>query len=193
MGELSPRNDLPQDRTRVKHLLLLRHGKSGWDDPSMRDFDRPLTPRGERASRAMGKLLRKLAGELQTVIVSPARRTVDTLAQVEAGYGAALRATTDERVYMASAATLLDVIHEFDPQTATAMIIGHNPGLEDLALDLAATGENGLRETLYAKFPTAALAVITLNNVDWESAGKNSGHLTHFIRPRDVDPALATD
>lgn len=174
----------------MKTLTLLRHAKSSWDDPAMRDFDRPLNRRGRAAARAMGREMRALKLGFDAVVASPATRVVETLDGLAEGYGRDLHPTYDARVYLASEETLLDIIRETDDGHDRLILLGHNPGFELLALSLAQEDRNGAREQLAEKYPTAALAEIMLPIARWREAGPQSGRLTRFIRPRDLDPAL---
>jgi len=97
----------------MKTLTLLRHAKSGWDDPVARDFDRPLNAKGKRAAAMVGRHMRSLGLTFDHAIASPAVRVSETLEQIESGYGRTIAPDLDRRVYLASAATLLDVVHGF--------------------------------------------------------------------------------
>ena len=177
----------------MKTLTLLRHAKSGWDDPVARDFDRPLNARGRRAAMTMGRHLRELGLTFDAVIASPAVRVTETIAEVERGLARALSPTWDRRLYLASAATLLDMVHEGDAGAESLLLIGHNPGLEELAMLLVPDDAGGLRDAVEEKYPTATLAEITLDADDWSAVAAGRGRLTRFVRPRDVDPALGPD
>lgn len=172
----------------MKTLILLRHAKSGWDDPVARDFDRPLNPKGQRAALAMGKHMKALGLEFDLVAASPAVRVVETLEQVGVGYGSDLAPAWDKRIYLASAATLLDLVHEFPEGADTVLISGHNPGLEELVLTLVPGG--ALRSDVEEKFPTAALAEIQFDVERWDDIEPRIGELIRFVRPRDLDPSL---
>ncbi len=175
----------------MKTLTLLRHAKSGWDDPVARDFDRPLNPKGQRAAQAMGRHLRAQGLEFDRVIASPAARVVETLEQVAIGYGSDLAPAWDQRIYLASAATLLDLVHELPDAAATALLVGHNPGLEELVLGLVPGG--GLRGDVETKFPTASLAEMRFDVEHWSDIQPGKGELVRFTRPRDLDPSLGPD
>jgi phosphohistidine phosphatase len=176
----------------MKTLSLLRHAKSGWDDPVERDFDRPLNPRGRRAARAVGREMRRLGLEFDLVLASPARRVVETLEEVAAAYGA-IAPRFDERLYLASADTLLEAAGEAGDDVGRLLLVAHNPGLENLALRLSAGGSDGLRREVEAKYPTATLAEIALGAARWSEAGSGGGRVVRLIRPRDLDPALGPD
>lgn len=172
----------------MKTLTLLRHAKSGWDDPVARDFDRPLNPKGQRAAVAVGRNMRSLGLKFDHVAASPAVRVVETLDHVATGYGSTLAPAWDQRLYLASAATLLDLVHGFPDAAESALLVGHNPGLEELVLDLVPNGV--LRDTVEAKFPTAALAEMQFDVASWADIDEDGGALIRFVRPRDLDPAL---
>ena len=177
----------------MKTLTLLRHAKSGWDDPVARDYDRPLNPRGRRAAVTMGRHFRELGLAFDRVIASPAARAHETIVEVERGLGRSLAAAWDRRLYLASTATLLDVVHECDPAADSLLLVGHNPGLEELTMLLVPEGDGALRDAVQEKYPTATLAEITFDADDWGAVRAGGGRLTRFIRPRDVDPALGPD
>ena len=178
----------------MKTLILLRHAKSGWDDPVARDFDRPLNKRGRRAARTVGRELRAQGIGFDAVIASPAARVVETLEDVAKGYGEPIRPAYDERAYLASAATLLELVQEADDGADRLLLVGHNPGLEALALMLTPEeGENGLRDALAVKYPTGTVAQIAFEVEHWRDVAAGAGHLERFIRPRDLDPELGPD
>jgi phosphohistidine phosphatase len=181
----------PADGDAMKTLTLLRHAKSGWDDAVPRDFDRPLNPKGRRAAQVMGRFLKTQGAAFDHVLASPALRVVETLVEVEYGYGRALTPAWDKRVYLASAATLLDLIRDLPEQAGTALVVGHNPGLEDLVLDLVADGGD-LREAVEAKYPTAAVATMTWDGA-WADLRSGAATLGAFTRPRDLDATLGPD
>jgi len=174
----------------MKILILLRHAKSDWDDPSQRDFDRPLNARGRKAAAAMGAELRRLGLGFDRVVVSPSRRTTETVERLAEAYGP-LPLDYDERVYLASVPTLLRIVREIDDAHDRLMIVGHNPGMERLALSLARDGE--LRDQVAAKFPTGALAELSFDVASWGEIAEGAGALTRFIRPRDLAPDLGPD
>lgn len=178
----------------MKTLTLLRHAKSGWDDPELRDFDRPLNAKGQQVALAVGRNLKSMATKFDYVVASPAVRVVETLAQFRQGYGGSLAPAWDRRLYLASPASLLDVIHELPETASQALLIGHNPGLEELVLLLVPHGDNDpLREHVETKFPTASIAVLSFNIDHWVDVAQGGATLTQFIRPRDLDPRFGPD
>jgi phosphohistidine phosphatase len=178
----------------TKTLYLLRHAKSGWDDPVARDFDRPLNKRGEKAARTMGQWMASNGLEFEHVIASPAVRVIETLDGVWAGYGRKIEPTWERRIYLASSATVLDVIREVSDDHENVLIVGHCPAVEDLVFDLIPDdGSSPLRAEVEVKYPTATLAQIDLPIEHWADIGKPVGHLKRFVRPRDLDAALGPD
>jgi phosphohistidine phosphatase len=176
----------------MKSLTLLRHAKSGWDDPISRDFDRPLNPRGRRAARTVGAQMKAQGLGFDLVLASPARRVIETLEEVAAGYGA-IAPEFDERLYLAPAAILLDIVRHAPEAAGRLLLVGHNPGLEELALRLARRDGDRLRGEVEIKYPTGTLAEIDLPVESWRDAREGTGRIVRFIRPRDLDPELGPD
>lgn len=178
----------------MKRLILLRHAKSSWDDTVARDFDRPLNGKGKRAARLMGAHLRQRHVHFDQVTASPALRVTETLAEFAVGLGETLAPAWDKRAYLASAETLLEIVHDTPDSTETLLLVGHNPGLEDLVLLLVpAVQGNRARGAVEEKYPTASVAEIEFAADRWSEVRPGEGQLTGFIRPRDLDPALGPD
>jgi phosphohistidine phosphatase len=169
----------------LKKLILLRHAKSGWDDPVPRDFDRPLNAKGRQA--------REAGIRFDQVIASPALRVTETLAEFAGGYGDMPEPSYDRRIYLASAQALLEVIQGADDAAGSVLLVGHNPGLEDLVFLLVPEGEDEAREQVEEKYPTASIAEIDLEVDRWADTEIGSGSLARFTRPRDLDPAFGPD
>ncbi|HEY0130874.1 MAG TPA: histidine phosphatase family protein [Allosphingosinicella sp.] len=176
----------------MKTLTLLRHAKSGWDDPVSRDFDRPLNPRGRRAARTVAREMKAQGLAFDLVLASPARRVIETLEEVAAGYGA-IQPRYDQRLYLASTATLIEIVRATPDEVERLLLVGHNPGLEELALCLSRGDEAGLRGEVEVKYPTATVAEIGLPVERWAEVRERTGSLVRFIRPRDLDPELGPD
>lgn len=175
----------------MKRLILLRHAKSDWDDPVARDFDRPLNRRGEKAALLMGQFAARRAIHFDMLVASPAVRVVQTLETFFTGYGETLDARWDRRIYLASSPILFDVVRDLPDSADSALMAGHNPGLEELILDLVPDdGANPIREDVEVKFPTASIAVLDLAIDSWAQARENVATISSFTRPRDLDPAL---
>jgi phosphohistidine phosphatase len=176
----------------MKILTLLRHAKSGWDDPVARDFDRPLNPRGRRAARTVGAELKARDLGFDLVLASPARRVAETVEEVANSFGA-IRADYDERLYLASVATLLDIVRQAPDSVDRLLLVGHNPGLEELALRLSRRDGDPLRGEVEVKYPTGTVAAIELPVGRWAEVREGIGRIVRFIRPRDLDPELGPD
>jgi phosphohistidine phosphatase len=169
----------------VRHVYLLRHAKSSWDDPGLPDHDRPLAPRGVRDANRMAGHLRDGNVAPELVICSSARRTTDTLEPLRPALpGATI--LIEDGVYAASEGQLLERLRRIPAEVASAMLIGHNPGLQDLAVSLAGQGELNLRQRLESKFPTAALATLAIRNGDWSSLEVGAADLVGFVTPKEL-------
>ena len=179
----------------MKTITILRHAKSSWDDPVARDFDRGLNARGERAAVVVGEAAaqRKLA--VDSIVSSPAVRCIETLDRFQPAAGLAdLEPHWDRRVYLASSATLLDVLKERPADEQRILLCGHNPGLEDLILDLVPDdGRSPLRDVVDAKLPTAALATLVCAIESWAELKPGCAELTALLLPRELDPALGPE
>ena len=172
----------------MKTLTLLRHAKSGWDAPVARDFDRPLNARGRKAARAMGREMRRLGLGFDLVLASPAARVTETLTEVAQGYGAAVDTEFDETIYLAPVDHLLALVRGTDDKNARLLLVGHNPGMEQLALLLSPPGS--LRDEIAAKYPTGALTEISFDTDHWREVAPGAGRLERFIRPRELGEGL---
>lgn len=178
----------------MKRLTLLRHAKSSWDDPVTRDFDRPLNEKGKRAAAIMGKFIKRNDLSFDQVLASPAVRVIETLEQVEATSGLSFEPQWDRKIYLASSVTLIDVLRGANADADHVLMVGHNPGLEDLIFDLVPDdGSSETRSAVEEKYPTAALAELSLDITQWEDIADNCATLGRFTRPRDLDPELGPD
>lgn len=178
----------------MKRLTLLRHAKSDWDDPVARDFDRPLNRRGEKAAQLMGEFAKKQDMRFDMLVASPAVRVTETLDTFFEGYGESIDAHWDRRIYLASTPTLFDVIRDLPDEANSVLMSGHNPGLEELILELVPDdGASPLREDVEVKFPTASIAVMDLAIDHWADAKAKVATLVSFTRPRDLDPSLGPE
>jgi phosphohistidine phosphatase len=158
-------------------LYLLRHAKSSWKDDSLADFDRPLKGRGRDAAERMGKRLASEKLEDAMLICSPAARTRETAQIVLKHSRLRMDQRFDERIYDASLRDLLQVVSELPDDKQTAMMIGHNPGFEELLTFL--TGEA-------RRMPTCALAKIKLGVESWKDVKAGEGSLGLFLTPKGM-------
>ncbi|HWU02455.1 MAG TPA: histidine phosphatase family protein [Novosphingobium sp.] len=186
----------------MKTLGLFRHAKSDWADPRARDFDRPLNQRGLKGAPLMGRHIRdygvRNALAWHRIIASPAVRSAQTIELAANGAGLdagrSFAVNWERRLYLASSATLLDVVREQNDAHESLLIVGHNPGLEDLIFDLVPDdGSCPLRDVVEVKFPTAAFAVMQIDVNRWADVTEGSARLVHLMRPRDLDPALGPE
>jgi phosphohistidine phosphatase len=168
----------------MKTLYLLRHAKSSWADSGIGDLDRALAPRGQRAAEKIAKHLRQQGAAPAIVLCSSARRARETLALVAPAFGTTTELVVEEGLYAASAEQLLSRLQRIPERTASAMIIGHNPGLQDLAVTLA--GHGGRLERLREGFPTTALAVLCSPIASWRELGPGDAKLIDFVVPREL-------
>ena len=165
-------------------LLLLRHAKSSWDAPIADDFERPLADRGRNAAPLMGRFIEENNLKPELVLCSSAVRTQATLDLVMAELGKPPPAVRyEDQLYLAPASSLLADIRRTAARWKRVMLVGHNPGMHDLARHLIGMGEPPLLAALGGKFPTAALAVLTFDATHWADVGEHGGRLTHFVTP----------
>jgi phosphohistidine phosphatase len=170
----------------MKKLLLLRHAKSSWDDESLADFDRPLAPRGREAAPRMGRELARRGWLPEAVLVSPSLRTRQTWKLVAAELETKPAVKFPTSLYEAPAEALLEEIRRTPDSTGVLLLVGHNPGLEDLAKALA--GEDSDSDALKRmgeKFPTGALARFKVDGA-WAELDAGAVRLSHFLRPKDL-------
>ena len=178
----------------MKTLGLFRHAKSGWADPRARDFDRPLSERGTRGATLMGQHIRDFGVRFDRVLASPAVRVAETIELASKAFGRSFPVEWDRRIYLASSATLIDLLRGVEGDPAAVLMVGHNPGLEDVIFDLVPDdGTSPLRDEVETKFPTATFAVLQLDIANWGDLAEGSAKLTHMTRPRDLDPSLGPE
>jgi len=161
----------------MRTLYLLRHAKSSWKDASLADFERPLKGRGRDAAEQMGRFLASKKVSLSMVISSPAVRTRETIAIVLRNASLGVEPLFDQRIYEASLATLAQVASEIPDDKKAAMLVGHNPGMEELLAFLT-------RES--RRMPTCALARISIEGASWKALDRGVGKLEWFVTPKDL-------
>jgi phosphohistidine phosphatase len=166
----------------MRTLLLLRHAKSSWDSPASRDFDRPLAERGVRDAPRMGKLLSTAKRRPDAVLASTARRARETaeLALAEVKFKGKVDFT--DEIYEASASRLLELIRRQPTERETLLMVGHNPGFEDLVCALCGPGG----EPANIRMPTAALACIEFEVAGWNAIAPGEGVLAWLAVPKIV-------
>jgi phosphohistidine phosphatase len=173
----------------VKNILLLRHAKSTWNIPGQNDHDRSLNERGERAARTMATHIVTKAPRPDLILCSTAMRTRQTLAAlVTALASPAPPISLEKQLYLASESELLERLQALPEDVATALLIGHNEGIGELAVGLAGQGPAEALQRLQEKYPTGALAILALGQGPWSALAPGSCELLAFVRPRDLDP-----
>ncbi len=168
-------------------LMLLRHAKSSWTEPGVDDMDRPLTPLGERAAQAMGRVMAAKQLLPDIVLCSPARRARDTWKLVAEEIRTAPRLIVEAAIYdFGNGGRLIEAVRRAGDGARTVLVVGHNPSMERGAARLAGKSGGKLKERLEKKYPTGALAVIAFDLADWQGLNDGEGELQHFIRPKDI-------
>lgn len=169
-------------------LLLLRHAKSD-RPPGVADLERPLNPRGRAAAPRMAAYLAEEGLVPGVALVSPSTRTRQTFAPVAEAF-AGMSVRYERGIYEAPASALLSAIRSV-AEPVCVLMVGHNPGMHDLASDLVGSGPREPRVSLATQFPTAALAVIDFEADAWREIGWGGGRLERYVKPRDLSAALA--
>ena len=168
----------------MKNIIILRHAKSDWSDSTLDDFDRPLNKRGKKAAPLMGKILALSQVPVNLVLSSPANRAKNTalLALEELDYDVPVKWVED--FYHGDTSSFLDTIKELDDSIETIMVVGHNPGLENLIEDLVSAG------SLQIKLPTAGLVFIECSSPTWTMIDQSYCELKWFLIPRLIKKIL---
>lgn len=160
----------------MKTLLIMRHAKSSWADPSLVDHDRPLNQRGKADAPRMGKLIKQLDLVPDLILCSSATRAVETANEVVKSSGYDGQPQIIPALYHAGPDDYLDVLGQLPDEIKTALIIGHNPGLEEFLDELTGTWE---------RMPTGALAQVSLLIKDWPDLFDGvDGELENIWLPR---------
>ncbi len=167
-------------------LLLLRHAKSSWDDTSLSDIDRPLSQRGRRAAARLAEHMRRERIRPDVVLCSSALRTRETLEIVATGVESSPVTLIEEGLYGADSDQLLARLRRIEDGVDMALVVGHNPTLQDLALGLAGSGEAEAMARLEEKFPTGALARLSFRP-PWHELNDGGARLESLVVPRELD------
>ena len=171
----------------MRRLILFRHAKAEPSEPGMEDRARVLTERGRKDAAKIGTYMASHALVPDRVILSPAARTQETWKYAATAFHPAPAAMSAERIYDATPHCILAVIKDTPASAHTLMVIGHNPGLHDLALMLVAAGDVDARELLREKLPTSGLVIIDFAFDDWDKLHPQSGRLERFVSPKSLD------
>lgn len=172
----------------MRRLMLLRHAKTEVAQPGARDRERKLTKRGRADAPAIGAYMARHGLAPDLVLLSPVARAQETWTLLAPAFAAEPRVVKDERIYNAGPEKLIAVVRAARDAHAV-LLIGHNPGLQDLAVRLIASGDVEARERLAEKLPTCGLVVIDVPVDDWSKLRANVGRLDRFVTLRQIAPA----
>jgi phosphohistidine phosphatase len=167
-------------------LTVMRHAKSSWGDASLEDFDRPLNDRGHKSARLVGREAAKRKIAFDRVFASTAMRVRETLDGFAEGYGSLPKIEFADDLYGASLGHLVDRVRAIPDLVHAPLMVGHNPGLHRLVLQLT-KDDDPLRQRLIAKYPTGTLTLITLPAGRWDETEAGTGSIAELILPRDLD------
>ncbi len=171
----------------MRQLLLLRHAKSSWDDPHLPDHARPINMRGRHAAATMAAAIKQLGLLPDVVLVSSARRTLQTLAALDP-WPTQPRIEPMDALYLASKSDLVDVLRNAAPTARCVLVVAHNPGLHDLAMMLAGAHSavtDKQMQRLANGYPSGALAEFAVA-VPWNELGDSGARLIRFLTPNDL-------
>jgi phosphohistidine phosphatase len=171
-----------------RQLVLLRHAKSSWETAGLADHDRPLAPRGIRATAALRRYLEGTDIVPDLVLCSTARRAVETWDGISPAFAPDTSVERTRELYAATATDLLRRVRQVPEAVGCALVIGHNPGLEDLATGLAGSGPTELLRRFQTKFPTGALATLAVPG-PWANLRWSTAELTSYVVPRQLAAA----
>jgi phosphohistidine phosphatase len=173
----------------MRRLLLLRHSKAERSEPGTKDDSRVLIDRGRKDAARIGAYMAGHALIPDRVVLSPAARTQETWKYAANAFRPTPAAMSAERLYDATPHTILAVIKDTPASAHTLLVIGHNPGLHELALMLIAAGDVDARERLREKLPTSSLVIIDFAFDNWNKLHPQSGRLERFVSPKSLEAA----
>ena len=169
-----------------KTVLILRHAKAAREDPDLADFDRPLTKRGRREAPAMGAWMSDHGLRPDLVLCSEAKRARETCAAVTGALAGGAPTLHERGLYMASASALLHRLRRIGDSVSCVLLVGHNPGLHELAAALASADKSSELNRLRIKFPTCALARLDFAAARWQELATGTGRLALLVTPADL-------
>jgi phosphohistidine phosphatase len=171
----------------MRRLMLLRHAKSDLSRPGQSDHERDLNARGRETAPRVGHYLSRHGLRPDRVLCSTARRARTTWDLVAAEIAVPPPIAYERNLYNAQATTILAVVQGTDDAVQSILVVGHNPGLQDLADMAIAAGDLEHRERLHEKLPTAGLVVIDFAVDSWAEVHPRAGRLERFIVPRSLE------
>jgi phosphohistidine phosphatase len=175
----------------MRRLLLFRHAKAEQSEPGMEDRARKLMERGCKDAAKVGAYMASHGLIPDQVITSPSSRTLETWKSAATAFRSPPGAAVVERLYDATAQSILTSIKDAVPGTHTLLVVGHNPGLHDLAVMLIASGDVQARERLREKLPTSGLVIIDFAFDDWGKLHPQCGRLERFVTPKSLGSAAS--
>ena len=170
----------------MKKVILLRHAKSRWDDPALDDHDRPLSKRGKTAAPLIGQWLAERRHLPDTVLCSSSARTTETVRRMRKTLPKLPEPVVERALYHASPTAMRDRLKRLPQDCATAMLVGHNPGLGSLVRKMSDGRENRRCRRAYEHFPTGAAAVLELDLDDWSEVDFAKARFVDFAAPREL-------
>ena len=170
----------------MKRLAILRHARASSAAPGMGDLDRPLNEAGRMEARLVGRELDRRRVRFDLVLASPAVRVRETVAGLRQGSGSDCDLRFEPRIYEASAGRLLELVRELPDPAASVLLVGHNPGLQELLLDLTDRDGRGLRDRVREAYPTAALALVELATGRWPEVRPGGARIAELILPNEL-------
>ena len=170
----------------MKTIFLLRHAKSSWQNHNLDDFDRPLSDRGIKACKKIGKYLKKKNISPDIVYCSTAVRAKQTWELVNRIVEKKENVLFKKNLYMSDLSNFIEIIKKTKKKFKSLMIVSHNPGIEYLALELSKDKNNEVYKKIYNKYPTGALVIIKYNIDKWNKVDLKKGSLYKFIKPKEL-------
>lgn len=171
----------------MKDLLLLRHAKSSWEAPGRSDIDRALNKRGRKAAVRLAAWFKAQKLRPALILCSPAKRTRETLELLQAAWSKPPEIHYQERLYLAEADDLLVWLHELSDAIPSVLVIGHNPGLQELALRLLPDSAAEASARIAGKFPTGALLRLSTRAKSWSGFGPGTAKLVEYVIPAELE------
>ena len=169
----------------TKSLYVMRHAKSSWKDPNVPDYERPLARRGKKAARRMALLVARSLPLPELVLCSPVTRAVQTYQLIAERFGNSVEVHTEDGLYGASGTALLMRLRALPDEVGSVLLIGHNPGVQDLLIELASDGDPARLDVVRAGFPTCALATLRVSS-RWSELGPSTASVEGLVMPRTL-------
>ena len=170
----------------MKTIFLLRHAKSNWDNTKLEDFDRPLAIRGIKSCKKIGKFLKKKKLVPDIVYCSTAVRAKQTWNLLNRIVEKKKNIIYEDQLYMANSSIFMNFVKKTDDNFKTLMIVSHNPGIENFAVELIKNKESNFYKDINLKYPTGGIAIINFKLKHWSKINYETGDIYEFIKPREL-------